>query len=233
MTTHDLKAGTVSALGERTIVVDSEHFGIRFLVPILTIGLVIGLHLTGTNLLAQAAPEGLNTVCIMLPIDIVVFVGGGLFIERGLKRRLPSRRTAALSDDALVIDDRRFKPPRVARIAWDKTVNVNAWRFTVHRRTRIPKGWQCLAMHFLQDDVEIILYSFASTEEAEALHGYHNFARLRPRKETRSNTDLRAVAEQRRLLRLEDARWADGAEVSREDFEAVLAALEQNVPGWR
>ncbi len=233
MTTHDFEAGGVPGLEGRSITVDSEHFGIRFLVPILTIGLVIGMHLTGMNLLEQVAPEGLNTVCIMLPIDIVVFVGGGMLIERWLKRQLPSRRRASLSDEELVLDDRRFNPSHVAHIAWDKTVNVNAWRFTVHRRTRIPKGWQCLALHLLQDDEEIILYTFASPEESETLHGYPNFARLRPRKETRSNTDLRAVAEQRRLLKLEDARWADGAEISREDFKAVLAALEQNVPGWR
>jgi hypothetical protein len=56
--------------------------------------------------------------------------------------------------------------------------------------------------------------------------------RLRPRRETESNTDLRAAAEQRRLLRLEDARWRDGAEIAQDDFRAMLAALTPHVPGW-
>ncbi len=47
-------------------------------------------------------------------------------------------------------------------------------------------------------------------KEAEELPGYTQFVRLRPRKETLSNTDLSTVAEQRRLLKLEDARWEDG-----------------------
>ncbi len=70
-------------------------------------------------------------------------------------------------------------------------------------------------------------------QEAENAIGYRYFVRLRPRRETQSNTDLSAVAEQRRLLKLEDQRWNDGAEIAREDFHAVLRILQQRVPDWR
>ena len=115
---------------------------------------------------------------------------------------------------------------------WDRTVNVMAWRFVVRRRTRIPKGWLCLAVQLLQDEATVILYTFMPPDEAEALRGYANFVRLRPRKETESNNDLRAVAEQRRLLKLEDARWEDGSEIAPDDFRAVLTMLETHVQGW-
>jgi hypothetical protein len=43
---------------------------------------------------------------------------------------------------------------------------------------------------------------------------------------------LSAVAEQRRLLKLEDSRWNDGAEIAHKDFDALLDILRQHVPGW-
>jgi hypothetical protein len=132
-----------------------------------------------------------------------------------------------------VVTDGRRTPPAVQHLTWTKTVNVLAWRFEVKRRTRVPKGWHCMAIQLLQDEVEVVLYTFMPPKTAEDLPGYTNFVRLRPRKETESNTDLRAIAEQRRLLRLEDTRWEDGAEIAIEDFKAVLARLGQHVPGWR
>ncbi len=217
----------------RPIRIDAEHFSIRFLVPVLSIVLVILLHLLGTAILDGLMEGGENPSCIMLPIDLVALVGFGFGLERLLKRVMPSRRSAALGDRELIVTDARANPPIVTRLDWDKAVNVKAWRFTVSRRTRVPKGWYCMAVHLLQDEQEAIFYTFMPPPEAEASIGYTNFVRLRPRKETQSNSDLTAAAEQRRLLRLEDARWSDGAEITREDFRALLAVLQRWVPGWR
>ena len=87
-------------------------------------------------------------------------------------------------------------------------------------------------MHLLQDETEIILYTFMSPGDAEAIIGYDQFVRLRPRSETQSNQDLSTAAEQRRLLKLEDARWNDGGEISQDDFRALLAILQRRLPGW-
>lgn len=217
---------------EHLIKVDTEHFSIRFLVPVLTVFLVVVLHLAGTLAISSQIESDASPTCIMLPVDVVLLFVIGYTIERILKRLLPSRRSATLSETALVVTDARRKPASVKRIAWDQAVNVKAWRFPVTRRTRVPKGWYCMAVHLLQDEEEVILYTFMSPPDAEKVIGYRNFARLRPRKETQSNTDLKAVAEQRRLLKLEDARWYDGAEIAREDFNALLAVLQRCVPGW-
>lgn len=216
----------------RTIAVDAEHFGVRFMVPVMTIGLTLLVHVIGMVVLDAVLTEGANPACVMLPVDAVVLIALGFGSERVLKRLFPSRRKCLLSDDALEMRDARRQPPVVTTIEWDGTVNVLAWRFSVKRKTRVPKGWHCLALQLLQDDESLILYTFMAPEEAEAAIGYDNFVRLRPRKETESNTDLKAVAEQRRLLKLEDERWNDGAEIGKDDFHAILATLQRHIPGW-
>jgi hypothetical protein len=231
--THNITDSSTTSDTDHEVVIpiDQEHFMIRFLVPVLTIVLVIVTHFVGAMVLA-ATVEGVTAGCVMLPIDVGVLVAGGYTIERILKRVLPSRRSARLSDTALTIIDARTKPPAKITFDWRETVNVRAWRFEVPRRTRVPKGWYCMALYLLQDETEAVLYTFMPPVEAENVIGYHQFVRLRPRKETESNTDLNAVAEQRRLLKLEDIRWDDGAEIKRDDFRALLAVMQRRVPGW-
>ncbi len=217
----------------RTIKIDTEHFAIRFLLPVLTIVAVVMAHLTATRVLDDLLNIA-NPLCIALPLDALVLFAGSPLIERLLKWLLPSRRHAALTADALVVTDARHDPPEQLHINWHGTLTARAWRFEVQRRgARIPRGWLCLALQLLQDEEDIILYTFMPQKEAEAVPGYAHFVRLRPRQETGSNTDLDAVAEQRRLLKLEDARWKDGAEVDRDDFHAILDTLARVIPGWR
>lgn len=189
-------------------------------------------HLVAIRLL-DGVFEGVDPACVVVALDIVVLLGTGYGVERLLKRVMPSRRYATLGEDRLVITDGRARPPEVTGIDWDRKVNTLAWRFPIRRRSRVPKGWYCMAIQLLQDDVEMIFYTFKAPAAAEATPGYDRFARLRPRRETDSSTDLHAAAEQRRLLKLEDARWQDGAEVTANDFDALIAALADHVPGWR
>lgn len=213
--------------------VDQEHLSIRFLVPILTIGFTVFVHVVGITVLdALLASEGASALCIMLPLDVLALLVGGYLIERLLKRVMPSRRFLEVSHETIILTDGRKTPPRIQRLSWDGTINVAAWRFPVRRRTRIPKGWYCMAIRLLQDEEEIIFYTFMPPDEAEAVPSYDAFVRLRPRKETTSNTDLSGVAQQRRLLKLEDARWEGGAELERDDFNKVLRRMEQHISGW-
>lgn len=226
-----MNTSDIQAAAPRTLTVDAEHFGVRVLVPVLTLTIVLIVHLGGLMIVNQAIND-VNPACVVLPVDVVVLLSVGYGIERILKRLMPSRRTAELNESSLIITDRRRRPARQIAIHWDQTVNVLAWRFEVRRRTRVPKGWFCLAVQLVQDEQEIILYTFMAAPTAEKISGYKNFVRLRPRRETESNTDLRAAAEQRRLLRLEDARWRDGAEIGPDDFSAVLALLPRGATGW-
>lgn len=221
-----------SAPGERVIPVDTEHFKVRLLVPILTAVAVVAAHLVATRVLDALMGEDASPLCLVLLIDLAVLVGAGMLIERALKRFLPSRRNARLSDERVVLSDERRSPPDVREIAWDQMVNVNTWYFEIKRRARVPKGWYCMAVHLLQNDTELIFYAFMSPKDAEALPSYNRFVRLRPRKEAEPHTDLRQAATQRRLLKLEDARWIDGAEIAPDDLRSLLAMIEIRVPEW-
>ncbi|MBN1679804.1 MAG: hypothetical protein JW966_05900 [Anaerolineae bacterium] len=221
------------AAGEQIIKVDVESFGVRFLVPVLSISLTLVFHVLMQRVAGPWLNDhGIGATCVILPLDIALFMSSAYIIERLLKSRIPIRRFVTLNDAALTLTDARHTPPATIHINWDQTINVKAWRFVIRRRTRIPKGWLCLALQLLQDERDMIIYAFMSAEDAEVIPGYHNFIRLRPRKETTSNTDLNAAAEQRRLLKLENARWEDGAEVAPDDFKAILSSIKRHVPGW-
>lgn len=230
--TKALSPDPLAQPAEHVIPVDAEHFSIRLLVPVLTVVATVIFHVVGLLVLNRVASEDTSTLCILLPLDGLVVLTAGLGIERVLKRLLPSRRSARLSDERLVLTDARSNPPEVREIDWDRALNVSTWYFVVRRRTRIPKGWYCMALHLLQDDTEIILYAFMPPADAEALPFFPRFTRLRPRKETEIITDLRLAATQKRLLKLEDARWTGGAEIAAPDFAAVLARLAIHAPAW-
>jgi hypothetical protein len=217
---------------ERHIKVDTEQFSVRFLVPTIAIGLTLVTHFLSRYLFEDVLTVNFSAECIIIPLDLIMLVLAGYSTEQFLKRVMPSRREATLSDQALILIDGRKKPPLITHIEWDQKIEVLAWRFEVTRRTRVPKGWYCMALHFAQDDTEAVVYGFMPPDDAEKVPGYHQFTLLRQRKETLSSTDLSASAHQRRLLKLEDRRWQDGAEFHTEDFTALLDIMGNQVPNW-
>jgi len=216
----------------RLIPVDSEHFAIRLLVPVLVVVATVLTHLAGTWALDTFAGDNTSALCVMLPLDLLVLLTSGILMERVLKRLLPSKRSARLSSEAVTLTDARGNPPAVETVHWDRLLNVNSWYFVVRRRTRVPKGWYCMALHLLQDETALIFYTFMAPKDAEALAAFPSFVRLRPRHEAETGADPRQIATQRRLLKLEDDRWKGGAEIAPADFAALVARLQTVVPGW-
>jgi hypothetical protein len=221
----------MSSTDERVIPIDTEHSG-QLLIPVLALVIAAAVHVVGLMLFRNVLNKIASPICAMLLIDVVVFIAAWSAIDRFVRRIRPSSRYATLDGEALVITDGRHKPAQVTRIAWDRTVNVKAWKFTINRRTRVPKGWYCLALYLVQDETEAILYTFMNPQSAEAAIGYGHFVRLQPRQNTASSSDIDTLTEQRRLLKLENLRWQDGAEISPEDFNALLAVLQRRVPTW-
>jgi hypothetical protein len=217
--------------GDRLIPIDSEH-NTQLIVPALALVVALIAHVVGLSLFRSLLKEIASPICAMLFIDAAIFVVAWSVIERIVKRARPSPRYATLSAEALVITDARHKATQVTRIAWDNTINVKAWKFAINRRTRVPKGWFCLALYLLQDETEAILYTFMNPQIAETIIGYGHFVRLQPRNNSAPDADLDTLAEQRRLLKLENLRWQDGAEILPEDFSAVLAVLQRRVKTW-
>lgn len=211
--------------------VDQEHLGLRLVVPLLTLLGCAGTYWIGLQLTA-GDNSATAMVFIVLPAAIGVGLGVAWASERVIKRVWPSSRALTLNADSLTL---RKRGATEAVIAWDRRINVLAWRFTVPpRRGRIPKGWYCMAVQLGQDETTMTLYTFFPPEEARSLAEYEQFAPLISRKEWEkaSPAERLLMGEQTRLHGAEVDRWNTGAELAREDFAALVAVMRERIAGW-
>lgn len=178
----------------------------------------------------------LNLIFVQVPFINLIAIGGAIVIamlttrgiESGMKRRWPSGRFFEIAGDKL----RLGTGNRITReLDGAQHVNVMTWRFTITKRTRVAKGWYVVALALMQDDLYLPLYTFMSPEDFNALPLAEHFPVLSPAK-TKEQGDLRLAGQQRRLRTAEYARWNEGAELTRADFDTVLAALREKFPAW-
>jgi hypothetical protein len=226
----DLTTSTMPAVDERTMPIDAEHAGIRLAVPVLTVfGFVIGYF--ASSWLLQNADQDIPVGCIGVAVGIVLGILAAVLTDRYLKRIWPSGRSLTVNPDGLFLRDQRKKQDAETRITWDQRVNLLAWKFTIQRGSaRVPKGWVMLGLKLLQDEAQLVLYTFMPAKEASALPTYDRFVPLASRAQIdKGELSLREAGEQRRLLKAEDERWRDGAEVRREDFVPLLELINRNI----
>jgi hypothetical protein len=213
----------------RTIPVDVEHAGVRLALPLILL-VSFGLLFVILN----ALPGVSSTGCLM----VLIAGGGALLIgvisDRILKQIWPSGRSLVIQPDGLRLVDRRKRQNKEINIQWTQRINLLAWRFTVKRGSaRIPKGWIVLGCQLTQDDEQVIFYTLAPDQEAEDTR-YANFNQLLLREVVnKGELPLREANKQRRLLRAEDERWRDGAELSHADFATLIDILMEHDPLWQ
>jgi hypothetical protein len=206
--------------------VDVEHLGIRMAVPLLAVAGFVSIFWLGPLALDLLGLGDTGASVILLPLAVAAAIGAAYAGDYLLKRFWPSGRYLLLGDRCLVLRDRR-KPEQVVDL--DERVNVLAWRFTVSRRGRVPKGFYCMALQFTQDENQITLYTFADPKKIDGLPGMDKFTVLAARKTIRDERlNMRVAGQQRRLLQAEDIRWQDGAELLVGDFRDLWQALQQH-----
>src|SRR5690606_7750457 len=87
-----------------------------------------------------------------------------------------------------------------------------------------------------QDDSYLPVYTFMSPEDCDLLKVPNHFTLLTSKKEqpdqTAGKTDLRLAGEQRRLHTAENARWLNGAEMTKDDFIRYIRQLQEQFPQW-
>lgn len=204
--------------------VDPEHGLLRLIVMITFLISGIGSYLL-LNVVLGEVPF-INLISIGLAILIAMLTTRA--VESGMKRRWPSGRYFEIAGDKV----RLGTGGRVTReIDGSEHVNVMAWRFKITKRTRVPKGWYVVALALMQDDLYLPLYAFMSPEDFDALPLSAQFPTLAPSK-GKEQGDLRLAGQQRRLRTAEYARWNEGAELTKSDFEAALATLREKFPTW-
>jgi hypothetical protein len=207
---------------------DPDHWGIRLIVPVVSVFACIATYAIGIRL--SAGIEG-STVAVLLivPVAIGAAVAAAWGVERVAKQYWHSGRALLVDEAGVTLRQRREED---ITIAWDRHVNVLSWRFVVPpRRGHVQRGWLCLACQLLQDEDTISLYTFMSPKEAEDLPYYDVFTRLVPRKELDKSGWLSA-GEQARLHNAEADRWYRGGELTREDFVRWIQLIDERVEGW-
>ena len=205
----------------RHLPVDAEHLGVRIIVPVVSIAALVGVLVGGPALLEALGGGGLSL--LTLPLAIAAAVGAAYASDRLLKRYWPSGRELLLGDRHLVLRERSGSE-RV--IDLEARLNLLAWRFTVPRRGRVPKGYLCLSVQLLQDERQITAYTFYDPAKTAVIQDFFLFTPLASRRMSQDERlSLRAAGEQRRLLQAEDERWRDGAELFTDDFLTLWAAL--------
>ncbi|NDJ84734.1 MAG: hypothetical protein GYB66_02505 [Chloroflexi bacterium] len=212
------------------MIVDPEHIGIRTMMPILAAIGLIGGYVLG-DVVTGLIDETVGSLCTSIALALIGLVALTQFGERVIKPRWSSGRRLFVDRAYLTMRDKRRKPATETTMPW-QAIKAQAWYFTVPtRKSRVPKGWFCTAVRLVQDDDELILYAFLKPEIAQEMPGFERwFTRLRDKKEreTLANTDTRAASQQERYRRLEGKRWNDGAELTGEDFVAVMELVDQH-----
>lgn len=224
MTTQDMIAPAPAAAPDLRVPVDPEHGLLRLIVMLTFIVSGIGSYLLFNIALGQI--PFINLIAIGLAIAIAMLTTRA--VEIGMKRRWPSGRYFEIAGDKLRLGSGR----RITReIDGSQHVNAMAWRFTIAKRTRVPKGWYVVAFAMMQDDLYLPLYTFMSPEDFDAMPLSEQFTVLTPSK-TKEQGDLRLAGQQRRLRTAEYARWNEGAELTKPDFDRVIATLREKFPMW-
>lgn len=206
--------------------VDVEHTGIRLAVPALAFGSLV-LVLWGGPILLHLLNLGDSLLrSLLLPLAIAAAVGVAFLSDRLLKENWSSGREL-LFDDRLVVFRQRGQADMA--ILWTERINLLAWRFTVSRRGRVPKGHYCVAVQLLQDDRQITVYTFYAPKDFEHIPAGDRFTPLAPRSSLDDERlNLRVAGQQRRLFQAENDRWRDGAELESGNFAEFWQAVQQH-----
>ena len=217
----------------RHIPVDVEHLGIRLLIPFLAIvGLGAGFVLG--RIVAVSIDESLGTLCFSVGFAVV---GMALMLqlgERVIKPRWSSGRHLTVSTESLTLHDTRGGKQQETAIRWADELTSFPYYWVVGTgKSRVRKGWYCVAVQMRQGDDEVLLYTFLSPENAATLPEFdERFVKLLPRKEREElqKADPREAARQERYRKIEGQRFFDGAELQVEDFHAVMPLIATHSP---
>lgn len=204
--------------------VDAEHGRLRLAVLAVFLVVWIVSYFIFSRLVGGS---GLNLAAVLLAFATAYVLTN--LIERQLKSRWPSGRTIVLDHDSVKLV-RSGQTEQEMRA--DQGVNRIYWRFTVRKRSRIPKGWLMYACALEHEEQHLTVYTFMPPSSVEDYDRASLFTALVGKKDKDGRTDLRLAGEQRRLRDAENYRWLNGAEMTADDFKRYIEQLQTQFPEW-
>jgi hypothetical protein len=204
--------------------VDAEHGRLRLVVLLVFIGAWVLSYFIVSRLVESG---GLSLIAVVVSFAIAYILTNQ--IEKQLKRRWPSGRMVVVDGDGVRLM-RNDQPEQEMRA--DQAVNQIYWRFTVRKRSRVPKGWLMYACALEHEERHLTVYTFLPPSSVDDYERAKQFTALTGKKDAQGRTDLRLAGEQRRLRDAENYRWLNGAEMNADDFKRYIEQLHTQFPEW-
>lgn len=204
--------------------VDAEHGRLRLVVLLVFIGAWVLSYFIVSRLVESAS---LNLIAIVASFAVAYILTNQ--IEKQLKLRWPSGRMLIVDRDGVRLM-RNGQQEQEMRA--DQAVNQLCWRFTVRKRSRVPKGWLMYACALEYEERHLTVYTFLPPSSVDDFSRAKQFTALSGKKESQGRADLRLAGEQRRLRDAENYRWLNGAEMTVDDFKRYIEQLHTQFPEW-
>jgi hypothetical protein len=146
-------AAPITSAEDFRLPVDPEHSGLRMMIVLVFLISGVILYVLMTRLIPELS--GINIIAV-----VVALAGATILtqvIDRLFKQRWPSGRVLRIIGDNVQL---ALRDHVQREIDGGQHVNVLMWRFTIAKRTRIPKGWYMVAIALQQDDRYLPVYTF-------------------------------------------------------------------------
>lgn len=214
----------VTADSKVAIPLDAEHGAFRLVIVAVFFVMTVAGYFVVSVFIPQ---EGFFNV-IALVVGLMTGAVIAQVIDQALKKRWPSGRVLEIDGSKI----RFMLKDKVQReIDGSQMVNVLTWYFEIKKRARVPKGWYVVAIALQQEDVYLAVYTFMSPQDFEKLSLHKHYDKLLP-KNTDGKQDMRLAGQQKRLHTAESARYFDGAEMTKSDYDTYIAVLQERFPSW-
>lgn len=236
---------TTSGSAQNTIVLkaDPEHAALRVTIILVLLVAIWLAFLLLRELLVTYLPD-IGSPAILACLGAVpVALAISALVEAFLKRSWGSGRQLVIDAQRLAL---RKAGAEQAVLRWDAPITDTWWHFRVAgyprggRERRVPDRWHCVAGQLQQEGQRIVAFTFVSPSRVEGLQGRYPLHTLNPkdvydrslrrRLEGPARPELPAeviAGESGRFWLAERNRWQQGVELMPDDFETLLATVQE------
>jgi len=227
---------------------DEEHVGLRTAVVLILLGVILVIFLLLNAIWPAIAPAGL------IEFSFVITCAGSLIlgviavwgIEQWLKQVWHSGRSLVIDKTGIIAKDESDS----YRLNWDGHHNLLQWRFELKgykrggRERRVPEKWVCLATQIQEGENRLIVFCYVSPKKADEFlvgHTREKYHQINPSEVFASAMDTNILSSPSRPNKIpneyltgkdglywlaEQNRWHDGFELSFQNYETFLEALD-------